>query len=94
MVSEGLDMSRHADICCPRTPWDQSGTYARFVGAVTMGVAGRLFVQLFGTTLYDFGAIMRWWLPVCSGFSSAPGHPLPLLSRRFPSRVDLSAAAQ
>lgn len=35
------------------------GTYARFVGAVTMGVAGRFFVQLFGTTLYDFGTIAR-----------------------------------
>ena len=27
-----------------------------------MGVAGRFFAQLFGTTLCDFGAIMRWWL--------------------------------
>ena len=57
MVSEGLDMSRHADICCPRTPGDQSGTDARFVGAVTMGVAGRLFVQLFGISPCDFGTI-------------------------------------
>ena len=87
MVSEGLDMSRHADICCPRTPWDQSGTYARFVGAVTMGVAGRFFVQLFGTTLCDFGAIMRWWLAVCSGSSSAFGYLLPSLARGFLSRV-------
>jgi hypothetical protein len=45
-----------------------------------MGVAGRFFVQLFGTTLCDFGAIMRRWLPVCSGSSSGPGYLLPFLS--------------
>lgn len=45
-----------------------------------MGVAGRFFVQLFGTTPCDFGAIMRWWLPVCAGSSSAPGYLLPFLS--------------
>lgn|SRR5574337_17997 len=56
-----------------------------------MGVAGRFFAQLFATTLRDFGAIMRWWLVVCLGSSSAPGYPLPLLSRRFPSRVYPSA---
>ena len=52
-----------------------------------MGVAGRFFVQLFGTTLCDFGAIMRWWLAVCSGSSSAFGYLLPSLARGFPSRV-------
>ena len=52
-----------------------------------MGVAGRFFVQLFGTTLYDFGAIMRWWLAVCSGSSSAFGYLLPSLARGFLSRV-------
>lgn len=56
-----------------------------------MGVAGRFFVQLFGTTLYDFGAIMRWWLAVCSGSSSAFGYLLPSLARGFPSRVYPSA---
>ena len=52
-----------------------------------MGVAGRFFVQLFGTTLCDFGAIMRWWLAVCPGSSSAFGYLLPSLARGFPSRV-------
>ena len=49
-----------------------------------MGVAGRFFAQLFGTTLCDFGAIMRWWLPACSGSSSAPGYLLPFLSPGIP----------
>lgn len=56
-----------------------------------MGVAGRFFVQLFGTTLSDFGAIMRWWLGVCSVFSSAPGYLLSLLSRGFPSGLSVCA---
>ena len=49
-----------------------------------MGVAGRFFAQLFGTTLCDFGAIMRWWLPACSGSSSAPWYLLPFLSPGIP----------
>lgn len=56
-----------------------------------MGVAGRFFAQLFGTTLCDFGAIMRWWRPVCSGSSSASGYLLPLLSRGFPSGLSVCA---
>ena len=52
-----------------------------------MGVAGRFFAQLFGTTLCDFGAVMRWWLAVCSGSSSAFGYLLPSLARGFLSRV-------
>ena len=55
-----------------------------------MGVAGRFFVQLFGTTLCDFGTI-AWWGLVCTGSSSASGYPLPLLSRGFPFRVYPSA---
>ena len=51
-----------------------------------MGVAGRFFVQFFGTTLCDFGTIARWGLD-CTGSSSASGYPLPLLSRGFPFRV-------
>ena len=57
MASGRIGTSRHAGLLPLRAPWDQSGTYARFVGAVTMGVAGRLFVQLFGTTPCDFGTI-------------------------------------
>lgn len=53
----GLGTSGHAGLL-PLAPSGQSGTYARFVGAVTMGVAGRFFVQLFGTTPCDFGTIM------------------------------------
>ena len=56
-----------------------------------MGVAGRLFVQFFGTTPYDFGAIMRWWLAVCSGSSSGSGYPLSLLPGDSPSRAYPSA---
>lgn len=55
-----------------------------------MGVAGRLFVQLFGTTPHDFGTI-AWWELVCTGSSSASGYPLPLLSLGFPFRVYPSA---
>ena len=89
MVSEGLGTSCHAGLL-PLTPSGQSGTYARFVEVATMGVAGRFFAQLFGSTPCDFGTIARWGLD-CTGSSSASGYPLPLLSRGFPFRVYPSA---
>ena len=77
--SEGLGTSGHAGLL-PLAPSGQSGTYARFVGAVTMGVAGRFFVQLFGTTLCDFGTIAWWWL-ACFVFNFASWYLLPPLAR-------------
>jgi len=53
------------------------------VGTVTMGVAGRFFVQRFGTTPHNFGTITWWWLP-CSGCSSESRYPLSLFARGIP----------
>ena len=53
------------------------------MGTVTMGVAGRFFVQRFGTTPHNFGTITWWWV-ACSGFSSESRYPLSLLARGIP----------
>lgn len=48
-----------------------------------MGIAGRFFVQRFGTAPHNFGTL-TWWLLACSGSSSESRYPLSLFARRIP----------